>query len=77
MMDDFDSSPLPLSPQKRKGMGKWHILAPLQASAIFLISLWGLGVFHFLQDCRPDPEIAAQCEQYQQCLFMYFTGTRD
>ena len=39
---------------------------------------WGLRVFHLLQDCRPNPEIAAQCEQYQQCLFLSLNkGTRD
>ena len=61
MMDDFD--PFPPPPKKKSRMGKWRILASLQASAIFiLIARWGLGVFHLLQDCRPDPEIAAQCE---------------
>ena len=55
-------------------MGKWPILVFLQGS--ILISLrhgdWGS-----VQDCRPNPEIAAQCEQYQQCLFLSFKGTRD
>ena len=37
---------------------------------------WGLRGFHLLQDCRPNPEIAAR-EQYQQCLFLSFKGTRD
>ena len=68
----------PPPPKKKSRMGKWRILASLQASAIFIfISLWGLGVFHLLQDRRPDPEIAAKCEQYQKCLFLSFKGTRD
>ena len=42
-----------------------------------LATAWGLGVFHLLQDCGPNPEIVAQCEQYQPCLFLSFKGTRD
>ena len=62
MMDDFYPLP-PTPPPKKLRIGKWRILASLQASAIFIvISRWGLGVFHLLQDCRPDLEIAAQCE---------------
>ena len=61
-MDDFEPPP-PLPPQRNWRMGKERILASLQASAIFIvISLRGLGVFHLLQDRRPDLEIAAQCE---------------
>ena len=26
-----------------------------------LATAWGLGVFHLLQDCGPNPEIVAQC----------------
>ena len=53
-------------------MRKWRILALLHGVQFNpdFATAWGLGVFHLLQDCRPDPEIAAQCEQYQQCLFL-------
>ena len=53
-------------------MGKWCILAFLHGFNLDFATAWGLGVFHLLQDCRPNPEIAAQCEQYQQCLFLCF-----
>ena len=62
-MDDFYSLSRPPSPCRLK--------------LFFLFARWGLGVFHLLQDCRPDLEIAAQCEKYQQCLFLSFKGTRD
>ena len=75
MMDDFYPPP----PQKKKKeeeeeeeLENGAFWPPCRLQLFFFISLLGLGELG-----RLDLEIAAQCEQYQQCLFLSFKGTRD